>query len=150
MNTEIYTDKFVDGDRQFKISVRRITDDRKRSHGRAHVSNWSDSLSATQVLTPFANALGLTAPYSQRGDYPALDKAWDAFNSIIVDSKTADLKTALQTVAEQVLMFKDAQLQFSRKAGCSCGCSPGFILKGVPGDVTIWVDVVRDELAAVA
>ena len=146
-NVLIYSYKFVDGDRMVNVTVRRIDDDRKRSHGRAHVSNWSDKLSGSDVLTPFAKALGLDNPYTRRGDHPAMDKAWDAFNSIIIDSKTADLKIVLSKVAEQLPMYKDAQLQFSRKAGCPCGCSPGFILKGVPGHYTIWVDLERGELA---
>lgn len=30
-------------------------------------------------------------------------------------------------------------MHWNQKAGCSCGCSPGFVTHGVPGNVDIWV-----------
>jgi hypothetical protein len=33
-------------------------------------------------------------------------------------------------------------LSFSRVAGCSCGCSPGFVLRNA-GDVVLYVDVLN-------
>jgi len=35
------------------------------------------------------------------------------------------------------------QIAFSRKAGCSCGCSPGFIVKGLTCWTDLYVDVKR-------
>jgi len=36
-------------------------------------------------------------------------------------------------------------IQWSQKAGCFCGCSPGFILKGHLGK-TIWMDIEESPL----
>lgn len=145
MSKIIYQDKFLDGDREVTVMIRN-EDDCQRSHGRCFVSNWSDDLRAHEVLNPFAEALGLPNIGSRRGVSPPMDKAWDAFNSIITDSKTADLKLVLSKVAEQVPALKDVELKFDRKAGCGCGCSPGFIMKGAPGNYNMWVTLKRGEL----
>jgi hypothetical protein len=43
----------------------------------------------------------------------------------------AALRALLPEVYEQTKLEPDCQAIWSQKAGCSCGCSPGFILKGV-------------------
>jgi hypothetical protein len=63
------------------------------------------------------------SPYTQRGDYPRIDKAWDAMNREIVRHKTRVMKDFLRQLG---LDPADLTIAFSRKAGCSCGCSPGF------------------------
>lgn len=40
--------------------------------------------------------------------------------------------TALVTQVLKPYLAPATTLKFSRKAGCSCGCSPGFIVEGVP------------------
>jgi hypothetical protein len=35
------------------------------------------------------------------------------------------------------------KIAYSRKAGCSCGCSPGFIVKGLKSYSNIYVTVTR-------
>ena len=42
------------------------------------------------------------------------------------------IPTVLQSTKTTVP--KDLKISWSRLAGCSCGCSPGFILKGLPMD----------------
>lgn len=34
---------------------------------------------------------------------------------------------------------------WSAKAGCSCGCSPGFVVKNHMCSYVLWVDVIGDE-----
>lgn len=30
-------------------------------------------------------------------------------------------------------------MHWNQRAGCGCGCSPGFVTQGVPGNITVWV-----------
>lgn len=60
--------------------------------------------------------------YTVRGEDLENDKRWDVYN-----------RTEIKVMREKIeLAFKEAgiegKLSFSRKAGCSCGCSAGFIL----------------------
>lgn len=70
-------------------------------------------------------------PYgSVRGDGSDEDRAWRAFNR----AETAAMRLKLSRVTAVLEaaggMPADAAWHFSRKAGCSCGCSPGFVLDG--------------------
>jgi hypothetical protein len=38
------------------------------------------------------------------------------------------------------ILNKDVDMKFSSKAGCSCGCSPGFIINDVSVPFDIWMD----------
>jgi hypothetical protein len=58
-------------------------------------------------------------------DYSAPDAVWAAFNAQQVAAMT-------DAVARYLLDFEGLKvgvgdIKYSRKAGCSCGCSPGFI-----------------------
>ncbi len=39
------------------------------------------------------------------------------------------------------LSMYEVKASFSQIAGCSCGCSPGFIVKGIVGGQAIYVDL---------
>lgn len=55
----------------------------------------------------------------------------------------------LEHVVPQVLKefdLKPTKVRWSQKAGCSCGCSPGFILEGVVGTFDISVNVEVKEV----
>ena len=59
---------------------------------------------------------------------------------------TNDVQFYRSMVLPQVLTdkLKDVKASWSRAAGCSCGCSPGFILDIHPGQVgydAIWVTI---------
>lgn len=148
---------FLDGDRRFNVRVFRDPEGPgKRKSGRAFVSNRCDSLNVSDVLDGFRVALGLSTVFTTRGEYPALDKAFDAFNTLVMREKEDDLKTALDYIATRDdaidLDFKSKsgiQPKFSRYAGCSCGCSPGFMLQGTEPDLMVYVSVDRGEPAAV-
>jgi len=64
-------------------------------------------------------------PFSIKGDDPDNDKAWRKYNR--------DEITEMRKLLEDVTVFLndiangDLTYRFSRKAGCGCGCSPGFI-----------------------
>lgn len=91
------------------------------------VVEWAKS-NKTNVNTYIdMEALGHTHPeYTLRGEDPESDKAWDAFNRLEVKlMKEQILK------ANEALHFlpKDGwKMNFSKTAGCTCGCSPAFKL----------------------
>ena len=64
-------------------------------------------------------------PYSMKGDDPENDKAWRKYNRdeiVAMRELLDDISGWLQSISNGDLKYR-----FSRKAGCSCGCSPGFI-----------------------
>jgi hypothetical protein len=63
---------------------------------------------------------------SVRGDGSAEDKAWRAYNRLELEVMRAMVEMARPIVEAMTFGAKDAKWSFSRKAGCSCGCSPGF------------------------
>jgi hypothetical protein len=74
--------------------------------------------------------LGDHPPYSMRGDDPENDKAWRAYNR--AELNAMKLKLSRVSAVLELAFGKEpgAAWSFSRKAGCSCPCSPGFILRG--------------------
>lgn len=57
-------------------------------------------------------------------------------------------KTALPEVIARLgktLTLDPKTIKWSQKAGCSCGCSPGFILPNC-GPINVWADV-KEELS---
>ena len=64
-------------------------------------------------------------PYSMKGDDPENDKAWRKYNRdkiVAMRELLDDISGWLQSISNGDLKYR-----FSRKAGCSCGCSPSFI-----------------------
>lgn len=62
-------------------------------------------------------------PYgSSRGDGSAEDKLWRKYNKLERDLMRAKAEAVLGELGIT------AKLTFSRTAGCSCPCSPGFVL----------------------
>lgn len=60
--------------------------------------------------------------YSIKGEDPENDLAWKVYNRL-------ELKLMREKIAEAFTAAGiEGKLSFSRKAGCSCGCSAGFIL----------------------
>lgn len=54
-------------------------------------------------------------------------------------------KSALPEILERLELDIDPKLiKFSQRAGCSCGCSPGFIIPNL-GPVNVWADVKEVE-----
>jgi hypothetical protein len=58
------------------------------------------------------------------------------------DLSTAAKKELIPFVLDKAGLGKYvAKASFSQRAGCSCGCSPGFIIKGIVGGEAIYVDL---------
>ena len=62
--------------------------------------------------------------YSRKGDDPINDKLWRKYNKmeVALQKKLIQKAIELEMIPENVL----EDLTFSRKAGCFCGCSPGW------------------------
>lgn len=121
------------------------TKDYKKS--RAYVSGADEHLDAEKELAPLAKSLGAPHIYTHRGDFPELDKAWDAFNKKVVEAQRAVLVSALAALNRESghdLFLRDTKLSFSKHAGCRvCPCSPGFIITGGPLYSEIFVSLVK-------
>lgn len=76
-----------------------------------------------------------TPRYTQRGQDPAADAAWDAYNTTVVANQRAVLREAAPGIdaAFGTTLAIVAGWDFSRHAGCGmCPCSPGFITQDRP------------------
>lgn len=75
-------------------------------------------------------------PYSMIGEDPENDMAWKVYNAEEVRLMKEAASTALDL---PVKAFK-----FSRKAGCTCPCSPGLLIEPTPqltSGYATWVTV---------
>lgn len=91
---------------------------------------------STRVYGPSVELDIPTPEYTARGEDPANDKAWDAYNRAEVKAMKADIEAAAK---ELIFRYTPDQsfaainaaltegLKFSKRAGCSCGCSAGFV-----------------------
>jgi hypothetical protein len=80
-------------------------------------------------------------PYSMKGDDLANDALWRKYNHIEVANQRAVLMTALTLAG-----FKPTRVVWNDKAGCSCGCSKGFNLRGL--DLDLYINVLKAAPAA--
>ena len=102
-------------------------------------TDFSDRHAAARSTRVYATnpILDIPAPeYTTRGEDPANDKAWDAYNRAEVKAMKAELETAADELISRytpdqsfsaISVALTEGLKFSRKAGCSCGCSAGFV-----------------------
>jgi hypothetical protein len=62
--------------------------------------------------------------WTMKGEDPANDKLWKKYNryEVALQKKLIEKAIELEMIPANVL----EDLTFSRKAGCSCGCSPGW------------------------
>jgi hypothetical protein len=62
--------------------------------------------------------------YSIKGEDPTLDKAWKQYNKVELLMQKRIINQAVRDGLLDESLAKE--LKFSRKAGCQCGCSPGW------------------------
>jgi hypothetical protein len=79
-----------------------------------------------------ADVLGQRPEYGARGVDAELDAAWDAYNKHHVKLVK---QAIIATLGRVVPDIKPNEVSYSRKAGCSCPCSPGFIISDRIRDV---------------
>lgn len=110
---------------EFTYEVKTVKRDRI---GKARVFVWNAPEPELELPEP-----------KERGVDPENDKAYDRFNRAV----TRIWKSHLVAAMEAGLMPGGERVKprFSKKAGCSCPCSPGFILDGTWGFVDYHVTV---------
>lgn len=95
--------------------------------GRVYVSLKDEDSIGTDMLVSAKKSLELDSIYTRRGESPEMDVLWDALNRAQVAAMKA---AAMSALIKKGFTVEDVKgLTFSRKAGCSCGCSPGFLFK---------------------
>lgn len=60
--------------------------------------------------------------------FPKKETGWENFNNRRNRDRSLWRKITLQ-VMEKMYGYKNVKMVFSQKAGCHCGCSPGFIVE---------------------
>ena len=66
-------------------------------------------------------------------------------NDVTVLSRTENRRKQINWAREyyghtlKKILNKDVEIKFSGKAGCSCGCSPGFIIQDASFPFDIWM-----------
>ena len=134
----------IDGER-YDIEVKVKPDnDGKGAVGRSRLYLWN---------TPDPEDVGLATrrpPSSAKGDDPELDKEWRAYNRAErIIMQTVVRHEVVQRAANKFGVTLDtSELKFSRKCGCSCGCSPGFILRVTHRANALNGSVAADVMAA--
>lgn len=70
--------------------------------------------------------------WSIKGENAELDKAWRRYNAeeIRLQKALAERGLAILRQTEGFELYGSGELRFSRKAGCSCSCSPGLLVSG--------------------
>ena len=83
--------------------------------------------------------LGSRPEYSRKGENPELDKAWGKYNKVEVNIQ----KQLIDHAVSHGMIEEDLakELKWSRKAGCSCGCSPGWTTRDYRRQ-SIWLTLV--------
>ena len=77
--------------------------------------------------------------YSRKGDDKELDKEWRKYNKFELSLQ----KQIIMHAVSNGMLDADlaSELKWSRKAGCSCGCSPGWTSRDYRRQ-TIWLKVI--------
>lgn len=107
---------------ELKLDISWRNDKTNRNRGTLHISlPWSPEEIPGSGWTEHP-------PYgSTKGEDPQVDKLWKRYNR----AELALQKQALGLAAQQgwLTVEEVAEAKWSRKAGCSCGCSPGWIFR---------------------
>ena len=99
--------------------------DRKQLNKKARLY-WEDNWTGSSASKEFV--LGEHPEYGPRNVDPALDKAWDGYNKRHVRIVRDAIINVLAEMVAYRCDVKAAAVRYSRKAGCACGCSAGFVL----------------------
>lgn len=94
-----------------------------------------DALSANLVAQE-PRYVAYTDENSTEADREA-EKVWRAWRKATLRATTKKVKEVAALLADDATQ---ASVRFSYTAGCTCGCSPGYVLNGVPvGNADIWL-----------
>jgi len=113
---------------QYTASARWDPDTRRGLFRRARAHVWCDADEySDDLIHEYAKEKGLQNAYTTRGEHKDIDKMWAALNKRIVSRKRHVLE---ETLVALKLDIPPEDIAWSRTAGCGCGCSPGFLIKG--------------------
>lgn len=87
---------------------------------------WEDNWTGSSASKEFV--LGEQPAITRRGDDAESDKAWDRYNKQNVRIVRDAIVAVLQEMVGYRYTVTGKDVRYSRKAGCTCNCSPGFIL----------------------
>jgi hypothetical protein len=77
---------------------------------------------------------------------PAHKPVVELFNGERWNKPQRDYKIQVMPAVIKAMGLVCPKVTWSQKAGCQCGCSPGFIVKGgIPKDVFVSVERIEDE-----
>lgn len=134
-------DQFACAGHVYEVTVRWSPEDRGK-HMRAFVWDGGAIEPNEEVLKQLASRRGHASHWTKRGEDKVMDSAWDAYNHLIVANKQALLEHALKLIEAP----DTAKYRWSRKAGCACGCSPGFVVEGVAKGFNMWIERMGKEV----
>lgn len=77
--------------------------------------------------------------YTRKGDFPEIDKEWRRYNKAELQIQKKIIAKAVQDGLLDANLAQE--LKFSTKAGCSCGCSPGWKSRDYRRQ-SIWLRVI--------
>jgi hypothetical protein len=77
--------------------------------------------------------------YTRKGEFPEIDKEWRRYNKAELQIEKKIIAKAVQDGLLDAELAKE--LKWSRKAGCSCGCSPGWKSRDYRRQ-SIWLTVI--------
>jgi len=98
---------------------------------------WDEKSKRTRLYVAGEEPVDFTAAYEAdradggpqpRGQRPEVDKLFDALNRQVVKNQKKVALEAVASIPALAELIEDCKMTFSKKAGCSCGCSPAFIL----------------------
>lgn len=143
LNKDNTSEFFEFNGEQWQVERNRRSYRDRQSKPRIYVSDVVDydETETHAAIEKAAADAGCESIYTRRGDFPTIDKAFDVHNRFIVQTKKDVIDAAI--AANALTPF---EVQFSRFAGCSCGCSPGFIAKtGFKGSIDFYIYRVRED-----
>jgi len=130
-------------ERTISVSVRPIPwNERRKTHGRAFVFC---------ALRPEDTTGQRSPPYGIKGENAENDRAWKLYNKEEVHINKTILEAAFAEIAAnhpELGLPRLEKATHSRYAGCTCPCSPGFIIHGVYREV--YIEVADDKVEAAA
>lgn len=134
-NGKVYEAEVVERHQKDGWSGRR--EDRKsfNAKGRLYIDTHYAGVDAEVRYPLDVELFGEKPEYTVRGEDVANDKAWDSFNRNWTKVSKA---IAFKALADMNVHF--AKASFSRRAGCSCPCSPGWII-GETNNMDLWVTI---------
>jgi hypothetical protein len=113
-------------DGPYQVTIRTVAWDDKERKTRVYVYG-EDDVDFTEANAAEKAALDRDGHWPRRGDYPDTDKMFDRLNRQVVKNKKNLIAEVGEHIEHVAGLLDGRKLNFSRKAGCSCPCSPGFI-----------------------